>query len=79
MGNEEELIDAIRVGERTLEGMGVVSKVMLLMREIEKRGCEKFSAVAEEQKAWICCVTIMTQKFGALPIRLGEEGVRLDT
>ena len=38
MGNEEELIDAIRVGERTLEGMGVVSKVMLLMREIEKAG-----------------------------------------
>ena len=36
-GNEKELIDAIKAGERTLEGMGVVSrKVIPLIREIEK-------------------------------------------
>ena len=38
-GNEKELIDAIRLGERTLEGMGVVSrKVIPLIRKIEKSG-----------------------------------------
>jgi len=38
-GNESELIDAIRTGEKTLEGMGVVSKkVMPLMRQIEDVG-----------------------------------------
>jgi len=38
-GNESELIDAIRVGESTLEGMGVVSKkVQPFIREIEKMG-----------------------------------------
>lgn len=38
-GNEKELIGAIRIGERTLEGMGVVSKkVIPLIREIENTG-----------------------------------------
>ncbi len=83
MGNENELIDAIRVGERTLEGMGVVSKkVMPLMREIEKAG----GAVKilggggrAEGVGFMLCYYHDPQKFGALPIRLGEEGVRLET
>jgi len=38
-GNEKELIDAIRVGEKTLEGMGVVSeRIQPLIRQIEKSG-----------------------------------------
>ena len=38
-GNERELIDAIKVGERTLEGMGVVSRTVIpLIRKIESAG-----------------------------------------
>lgn len=90
-GNEEELIDAIRVGEKTLEGMGVVSKkVMPLLREIEKRGgAVKIlggGGVAEGVGFLLCYhrdpkeIEKMSKPYGFLiqPIFLGEEGVRLE-
>lgn len=91
MGNEGELIDAIRVGEKTLEGMGVVSKkVMPLMREIEKAG----GAVKilggggrSDGVGFLLCYhhnpkdieTIAKRyQYGLQNITLGEEGVRLE-
>lgn len=90
-GNEKELIGAIQAGERTLEGMGVVSKkVMPLMREIEKKG----GAVKilggggrAEGAGFLLCyhhkpdeIARCCKPFGfsIQPIRLGEEGIRLE-
>ena len=81
-GNEEELIDAVRVGEKTLEGMGVVSKkVIPLIREIEKAGgAAKIlgGGGRAEGAGYLLCYHHDPEKFGALPIRLGEEGIRLE-
>jgi len=42
-GDENTLIDAIRKGERTLEGIGVVSKKAIpIIRAIEKSGGAEF-------------------------------------
>lgn len=90
-GNENELIDAIRVGERTLEGIGVVSKkVQPLMRQIEKAG----GAVKilggggrKEGVGFLLCYHHDPQKIALFSksynyslqiIHLGEEGVRLE-
>jgi len=81
-GNENEFIDAIRMGERTLEGMGVVSKkVIPLIREIEKAGgAAKIlgGGGISEGVGFLLCYHHDPKKFGALPIRLGEEGIRLE-
>lgn len=89
-GNEVELIDAIRVGEQTLEGMGVVSrKVIPLIRDIEKSGgAAKIlgGGGREEGVGFLLCYHHDLQKVGVLSkpfgfttqsISLGEEGVRL--
>lgn len=81
-GNEKELIDAIRLGERTLEGMGVVSrKVTPLIREIEKSGgAAKIlgGGGRKEGVGYLLCYHPNPKKFNTEPIRLGEEGTRLE-
>lgn len=90
-GNESELVDAIRIGEKTLEGMGVVSKkVTPLMRQIEKAG----GAVkilggggVKDGVGFLLCYHHEPKKIEKLcynyryitqEIKLGEEGVRLE-
>lgn len=81
-GDEQGFIDAIRKGERTLEGMGVVSrKVIPLIREIEKAGgAAKIlgGGGRAEGVGFLLCYHHDLEKFEALPIRLGEEGIRLE-
>ncbi len=90
-GNENELIDAIRVGERTLEGMGVVSeKVKPLMRQIEGAGGAVkilggggvsagtgFLLCYHRDPANIESIS-EKYKFPLQTMTLGGEGVRLD-
>lgn len=90
-GNEKELIDAINIGEKTLEGMGVVSKkVQPLMREIEATG----GAVKilggggkTEGVGFLLCyhhkpfeIDTLSKRysFSTQHITLGEEGIRLE-
>lgn len=90
-GNEPELIDAIQTGERTLEGMGVVSRrVQPLMRQIERAG----GAVkilggggVKEGVGFLLCyhhemkkIEKLCEKFGYITqeIKLGEAGIRLE-
>lgn len=90
-GNEQELIDAIRVGERTLEGMGVVSrKVVPLIRSVERAGGAAKILGGGGRKTgvgFVLCYhrdqtkvkTLCAQLgFSLQNIRLGEEGVRLE-
>ncbi|MBI5620197.1 mevalonate kinase [Candidatus Gottesmanbacteria bacterium] len=90
-GNEKELMDAMKVGERTLEGMGVVSrKVIPLIRKIEKAGgAAKIlgGGGRTDGVGFLLCyhhapkkAEHLSQKVGwpMLPIRLGEEGIRLE-
>lgn len=90
-GNEDELIDAIRVGEKTLEGMGVVSRgVQPFLREIEKSGgAVKILGGGGKAKGvgFLLCYHTdkqlaerisKTQTYTTQSIQLGEEGVRLD-
>jgi hypothetical protein len=63
--------------------MGVVSnKVSPLIRNIERSGgAAKIlgGGGRAEDVGFILCYHHDPKKFGALPIRLGEEGVRLET
>lgn len=81
-GDEHVLIDAIRKGERTLEGMGVVSKkVIPYIREIEKAGgAAKIlgGGGRTDGVGFLLCYHHDPEKFEAMPIRLGEEGIRLE-
>lgn len=90
-GNGGELIDAIRVGEKTLEGMGVVSKkVNPFRREIEKAGgAAKIlgGGGRKEGVGFLLCYHHEPQKIASFSkaynyslqtIHLGEEGVRLE-
>ena len=90
-GNENELLDAIKSGERTLEGMGVVStKVIPLIRQIEKiGGAAKIlgGGGRAEGVGFLLCyhhdvdaVETLCNKYtySTQAIRLGEEGVRLE-
>jgi len=90
-GNEPEFLDAIKMGERTLEGMGVVSdKVIPLIREIEIMGGAAkilggggradgvgylFCYHHEPKKIALSC---KKYSYSIQEIRLGEEGVRLE-
>ena len=90
-GDEKELLDAIQVGQRSLEGMGVVSsKVMPLIRQIEKAGgAAKILGGGGRSGAvgFLLCYHRKPKEIEALcipygytlqPIVLGEEGVRLE-
>ncbi len=90
-GKEEELLDAIKTGERTLEGMGVVSKkVVPLIRSIEKAGgAAKIlgGGGKADGVGFLLCYHHDPKKIASLSssfgfsirhITLGEEGVRLE-
>jgi mevalonate kinase len=90
-GDEKEVIDAIRTGEKTLEDMGVVGKKVLpVIRGIEKNG----GAVkilggggVEAGVGFLLCYHTDKKKIADIckkysytttDIKLGEGGVRLD-
>ncbi len=90
-GNENELIDAIRSGEKTLESMGVVSrKVQPLMRKIEASGgAVKILGGGGQQEGvgFLLCYHHEPKTIEEIAreysytiqlITLGEEGIRLD-
>jgi len=90
-GDEAELIDAIRVGERTLEGMGVVSDTVLpLMRTVEDAGGAAKILGGGGRRGGVGCllcyhhapptVEALCNQWGFTthPIHLNEEGVRLE-
>lgn len=90
-GNEKGLIDAVRVGERTLEGMGVVSKKIIpLIRSIEhaagaakilggggKKGAVGFLLCYHHQPQVIARLC-KAEGYSLQTVRLGEEGIRLE-
>ncbi|MBI3386065.1 mevalonate kinase [Candidatus Gottesmanbacteria bacterium] len=80
-GNEKDLIDAMRHGERTLEGMGVVSKKVLpTIRAIEKLGgAAKILGGGGRTGGvgYLLCYTHNPPEDG-IAIVLGEEGIRLE-
>lgn len=76
------LVDAIRKGERTLEHMGVVGKrVIPLIRAVEKKGGAAKILGGGGRKGGVGYILLYTRKppKEAVPIRLGEEGVRLES
>lgn len=90
-GNEEELIHAMQVGERTLEGMGVVSnKVVPLIRSIEKAGGAAKILGGGGKAGGVGFLLVFHHEpekieklskpfgFSIRHIRLGEEGARLE-
>ena len=89
--NEKELVDAIRKGERTLEGMGVVSKMIIpIIRTIETEGgAAKILGGGGIAKGTGFLLAYHTDKksiekigkkfgFPIRPVSLGAEGVRLE-
>lgn len=91
-GNEEELLDAVRIGERTLEYMGVVStKAASLIRSIEHAGGAAKILGGGGRKdgvGYVLCyhhelkhieTVCRPYGFSLRSIRLGEEGIRLET
>lgn len=89
--NERELIDAIRIGERTLEGIGVVSqKVIPVIRKIQSAGGAAKILGGGGRKlgvGFLLCyhhnpdeIENLCNPFGfsLQEIKLGEEGVRLE-
>ncbi len=76
------LIDAIRKGGRTLEAMGVVSeKAKKIIRKIESSGGAAKILGGGGRKAGVGYLLCYSHKppEGAMPIALGEEGVRLES
>jgi mevalonate kinase len=91
VGDEREVVDAIRIGEKTLEDMGVVSKKVLpVIRDIEKHGgAAKIlgGGGVEAGVGFLLCyhtdkkqIADICKKYSytIVDIRLGEGGVRLD-
>ncbi len=90
-GKEEELIDALRIGERTLEDVGVVSSIVIpLVQDIEAAGGAA-KILGGGGKAggvgFLLCyhkapnrIAALVKKYGYTiqPITLGEEGIRLE-
>jgi len=89
--NEKMFVDALRKGERTLEGVGVVSsKVIPFIRSIEKiGGAAKILGGGGRKNGvgFLLCyhkdpntVASLAGRYGfaVRPIRLGGEGVRLE-
>lgn len=90
-GNEPELVDALRVGERTLEDMGVVSDTVIpLIRFIEEtNGAAKIlgGGGKKDGVGFLLCyhkaphelTSVLKEKgFVIQDIQLGEEGIRLE-
>ncbi len=81
-GNEKELIGAIRDGERTLEGMGVVSrKIIPLIRAIEHAGGAAKILGGGGRAAgvgYLLCYHHDPKQWKGSPIQLGGEGIRLE-
>ncbi len=90
-GQEKELIDALRMGEKTLEGFGVVSKTVIpLIRKIEALGAAaKILGGGGREKGvgFLLCYHSDKQAIEKIckqynysigAVRLGEEGIRLD-
>ncbi len=90
-GDEKMLIDAMQKGQRSLEGMGVVSKkVIPTIRAIEQvGGAAKILGGGGKRGAvgYLLCyhrqpqkITQVCQPYGysLRPVSLGEEGVRLE-
>ncbi|MBI2405267.1 hypothetical protein HYV22_03765 [Candidatus Gottesmanbacteria bacterium] len=90
-GKEDELLDAIKIGERTLEGMGVVSKkVTLLIRAVEKAGGAAKILGGGGRRAGVGFLLCYHRKPATIEqlckpygytikrITLGGEGVRFD-
>lgn len=90
-GDEQELLDAIRVGERTLEKFGVVSVyAKKIIRSIEKiGGCAKIlgGGGITHGVGYILCylpksivLTSFAEQFGypLVPIQLGQDGIVLE-
>lgn len=90
-GSEKELMEAIRAGERTLEGMGVVSKkVIPLIRAIEKTGgAAKILGGGGRRDAvgFLLCYHRDSEsiekfyqpyRFSIQGVRLGEEGIKIE-
>lgn len=79
--DEKTLVDAMRKGERTLERIGVVSKKAIsLIRKIEKSGgAAKIlgGGGRADGVGYLLCYGSDPAK-DAIPITLGEEGVRLE-
>lgn len=91
-GNEKLLLEAIRQGEKTLEGLGVVSKkVIPLIREIEKKtGAVKILGGGGKKNSvgFLLCysrnkdsIKKIAEKYfyKIYSVKLGEEGVRLES
>lgn len=90
-GDEKMFIDAIQKGQRTLEGMGVVSKkVIPLIRQIEEvGGAAKILGGGGRERGvgFLLCYHREPQKvreicasfgFTTQPVILGGEGIRLE-
>ncbi len=90
-GDERTLVDAIQKGERTLEGMGVVSnKIVPLLRAIEKAGGGVKilgGGGRKEGVGFLLCyhhepktIDALCKPYGFFlqHITLGEEGIRLE-
>jgi len=90
-GNEKELVDSIRAGQRTLEAMDAVSKyAKTFVRAVEKTGGAAKILGGGGRKAGVGYLLCYHARPGLLkeflerfttdltPVRLGEEGVRLE-
>lgn len=80
-GDEKLLIDAMRKGQRSLEGMGVVSKkVIPVIRAIEKSGGVAKILGGGGRTNGVGYLLCYAKKppGGSFPITLGEEGIRLE-
>lgn len=89
--NEKELINGMRLGERTLEGIGVVSKkVIPFIRDIELAGGAAkilggggiregvgFLLVYHQDAVKLARIA-QTYTFSIQPVEMGGEGVRLE-
>lgn len=80
--DEAALIDGLRKGEKTLEGMGVVSrKVLSTIRSVEASGGAAKILGGGGKTAGVGYLLAYTHspKSEWIPITLGEEGVRLES
>lgn len=80
-GDEKTFIDAIRKGQRSLESIGIVSKkVIPIIRSIEESGGAAKILGGGGRREGVGYLLCYSRKppIGAIPIILGEEGVRLE-
>lgn len=79
--NEKTLIKTIQKGERTLEGMGIVStKIIPVIRTVEQAGgAAKIlgGGGRTDGVGYLLCYSHRPPE-GSIPVMLGEEGIRLE-